>query len=71
MKTETDAKWNDQITPAYFFKVLVLIFVFLAVTIYSAALFPVFQWRNPKANSMTFFTEFRSVLKLEKMEKYQ
>lgn len=38
---------------------------------YSACLFPVFQWRNPKANEMTYFTEFKNVLILAKMEKYQ
>lgn len=38
---------------------------------YSLIFFPIFQWRNPKANEMTYFTEFNNVLTLQKMEKYQ
>lgn len=38
---------------------------------YSACLFFVFQYRNPKANQMTYYSEFKNVLLLAKMEEYQ
>ena len=38
---------------------------------YSAIAFPVFQWRNPKANDMTYYTEFGNVITFQRMEKYQ
>ena len=45
--------------------------ILLAIMFYSAIAFPVFQWRNPKANSMTYYSEFGNVLMFQKMEKYQ
>lgn len=39
--------------------------------LYSAIAFPVFQWRNPKANDMTFYTEFGNAITFQRMEKYQ
>lgn len=38
---------------------------------YSVIAWPVFQWRNPKANNMTYYSEFLNVLKFKRMEKYQ
>jgi hypothetical protein len=31
----------------------------------------IFQWRNPKANRMTFFTHFTEIVMLEKLEIFQ
>lgn len=39
--------------------------------LYSALAFPVFQWRNPKAKEMTYYTEFGNVITFQRMEKYQ
>jgi len=33
--------------------------------------FLVFQWRNPKANSMTFYREPISIITFQKMDRYQ
>jgi len=38
---------------------------------YSAVAFTVFQWRNPKANNMTYYTEFKNVWCFRKMSEYQ
>lgn len=40
-------------------------------TIYSIVLFPIFQWKNPKANQMSYFRDFKDVVLLQKLEKYQ
>ncbi len=45
--------------------------VLLFAVFYSAIAFPVFQWRNPKANEMTFYSEFGNVITFQRMEKYQ
>lgn len=50
--------------------ILLLGFISMQVT-YSLIMWPIFQWRNPKANSMTYYSEFKSVLSFQKMEKYQ
>jgi hypothetical protein len=31
----------------------------------------IFQWRNPLANEMSFFRDFKEVITFKKMEKYQ
>lgn len=36
---------------------------------YPAIAFPVFQWRNPKANEMTYYSEFGNVITFQRMEK--
>lgn len=41
------------------------------IAFYSIVLFPIFQWRNPKANEMSFFRDFQSIVLLKKLEKYQ
>ncbi len=41
------------------------------IAIYSLIMFPVFQWRNPKANSMTYYSEFGNVLTFQKLDRYQ
>ncbi len=43
----------------------------IPLLLYSAIAFPVFQWRNPKANEMTFYSEFGNVITFQRMEKYQ
>lgn len=43
----------------------------IPLLIYSGIAFPMFQWRNPKANEMAFYTEFGSVITFQQMEKYQ
>jgi len=51
---------------------LILLAGFLSMqAFYSLVAFPIFQWRNPKANQMTYYSEFKNVLTLQKMEKYQ
>lgn len=39
--------------------------------VYLAFASAVWQWRNPLANRMTVFTEFRSVISLKKLPEYQ
>jgi hypothetical protein len=49
----------------------------LAATLFGAALlylvsaWLVFQWRNPKANQMSFFRDFKAVVMWQKLERYQ
>ena len=51
--------------------------VFLCLTailvgmFYSVVAFTVFQWRNPKANQMTYYSEFGNVLTFQKLDRYQ
>lgn len=49
---------------------LFLVFIY-AVIFYLAISSATFQWRNPLANQMSFFRDFKSVVKFEKLEKYQ
>jgi hypothetical protein len=41
------------------------------VSAYGGVAFTVFQWRNPLANKMTFWTEFVAVMRYEKLDRYQ
>jgi len=47
-----------------------LIGILFSLMFYSAIAFPVFQWRNPKANEMTYYTEFGNVITFQRMKKY-
>ena len=39
--------------------------------LYIKTAWSVFQWRNPKANQMTFYRELPAVLAFRKLDKYQ
>jgi len=49
----------------------------LAYTLFAMALFfwltaaTIFMWRNPKANSMSAYREFKSVMRFEKLDTFQ
>ena len=45
--------------------------ILITIAFFLGIAFAVFQARNPKANNMTFYTEFKSVIIFEKLEKYQ
>lgn len=45
--------------------VLFVVFGYLAIA------FAVFQWRNPLANKMSFYRDFGSVMRFEKVPGYQ
>lgn len=38
---------------------------------YAGIAFTVFQWRNPLANKMSFYRDFGSVMRFEKLSGYQ
>ena len=44
---------------------------FAVAAIYMLASWAAFQWRNPTANGLSFFREFREVATWEKLPKYQ
>lgn len=46
-------------------------YIFFTTLAYLLVAFWVFQWRNPKANEMTFYSELFGVITWQKMEKYQ
>jgi len=50
---------------------LLLIRTAIVLLAYVGAAFAVFQWRNPCANSMSCLREFSSVMKFEKLQRYQ
>lgn len=39
--------------------------------VYAGVAFTVFQWRNPLANKMSFYRDFGSVMRFEKLPGYQ
>jgi hypothetical protein len=39
--------------------------------LYSGLAFTIFQFRNPKANKLTYWSEFGSVMKMKKLERFQ
>ena len=39
--------------------------------LYMAVAWPVFQWRNPLSNEMSFFRNFIDVVKWEKLPEFQ
>jgi len=43
----------------------------LAVMLYIAAAWMTFQYRNPKANQMSFYRDFRAVITWQTLETYQ
>ena len=45
--------------------------VAVAAIIWMSVAWPVFQWRNPIANNMSFFRDFGAVVTLQKLDKYQ
>ena len=42
-----------------------------AVMLYIAAAWITFQYRNPKANQMSFYRDFRAVITWQTLERYQ
>jgi hypothetical protein len=49
-----------------------LIYILIAIVMLSySILFGIFQYRNPTANTMSYFREFQHVIRLEVLEKYQ
>ena len=45
--------------------------VAVAAIIWMSVAWPVFQWRNPIANNMSFFRDFSAVVTLQKLDRYQ
>lgn len=45
--------------------------VAIALILYLGVATTAWQWRNPKANQMTFWKEMPAPLRFEKLEKYQ
>ncbi len=43
----------------------------IVVIVYLMINWGIFQWRNPLANEMSFFRDFKEVITFKKMEKYQ
>ncbi len=46
-------------------------FAFALCIGYHSIAFGVWQWRNPKANAMTFYSHYPDVMKFHKLEKFQ
>lgn len=42
-----------------------------ALILYVAVAWPSFQWRNPKANQMSFYRDFTSVMTWRRLPEYQ
>lgn len=49
----------------------VLAVAFLACSLYMGIAWGVFQWRNPKANQMSYFRDFVSVVTWRRVPNYQ
>jgi len=49
---------------------IALALIALAIAFYLVA-FMAFQWRNPKANSMSFFRDFVSIIAFQRIQEYQ
>lgn len=52
---------------------LIVAFKWLALLCmaYAGIAFTVFQWRNPLANTMSFYRDFGSVMRFERLPGYQ
>ena len=50
--------------------IVIQVILFVVMAFYGVA-FMVFQWRNPKANTMTFYREPGAVIRFAKLDKYQ
>lgn len=50
---------------------LIITIPLLIVLLYSAAAWMTFQARNPKANNMTFWTEFPAVMTWKELPRFQ
>jgi hypothetical protein len=52
--------------------VLNYVYIVLGIIMLSySILFGIFQYRNPTANTMSYFRDFQHVIRLEVLEKYQ
>lgn len=50
---------------------LALMLITLITVIYLSIAFAVFQWKNPLSNEMSFYRDFKSVITMQKLDKYQ
>lgn len=49
----------------------IIIVAVIAMIGYHSLAFQVWQWRNPKTNSMTFYTRYLDVVTLKKLPEFQ
>lgn len=52
-------------------KLKIAVCVFFAAVLYTEGAWMTFQYRNPKANAMSFYRDFRAVMLWKKLDKYQ
>jgi hypothetical protein len=52
-------------------KITLIKIMFFLCMAYAGFAFMVFQWRNPLANKMSFYRDFVSVMRFEKLPGYQ
>lgn len=71
MKTDTTNTWKDYAKDAISFCLIISSGLLLLGVLYFGIASAAFQWNNPKANRLQVFREFSSVIRFEKMEKYQ
>ena len=49
----------------------IVLHLIIIITLISIIAMFIFQWRNPTANGMTFFTHFKDVMNFRTLEKFQ
>ena len=70
MNTKTTSPYHDS-RPSFQRLVPLLYIAAIVVVGYHAISFGVWQWRNPKANAMTFYSHYADVMTWKKLPDFQ